>query len=292
MLKKGIMLLILSLSFQDQIRGAFFHELALVSAYAKGYAIAAEAEGLGSIFKNPAGLVSLSHTRVMSTASSYFNGAMNSASFSVGIPLTPHVKMAVSLPIKHVDSIPKTSDVNGKGVLTGYFDELETSGIVSFAALLDYTLSIGINVEYLWHRIDDKTGSGVSVDLGIQGAYQEWRWGLSMENAGNTAIQWTTGYRDRLPRRIHAGISRHVFEGVTVSGDSSWKEQGLDSIHLGTRIKLSPSFFIQAGLHNAMKTKRFSIGTQLILERWELSYAFSQHEQLGIIHKIGMDIHY
>ncbi len=269
------------------MEAASFREFALVNAFAKGLAITADNAGLETLYRNPAGLSGLHELTIASSYTSHLDNLAQISTFAIGLPLGS-VKAAFSVPLRFVSDIPETTAVNGRALQTGSFSEIKANAIATLSASPHERIHVGINGNYYYDLIKDKTGSGFGLDAGVLLDLGYVMVGGSAENIGGGAISWSTGSQDVLSQILHLGLSTAMTPiGRAFADVTSQKDKPLE-FNVGADVRLSDALHIEAGIQDARVKRFFSTGVRLILDDLKIDYAFSQLGELGSTHKIGI----
>ena len=183
----------------------------------------------------------------------------------------------------------------GKGAFALSWSRLDTVGDASFLDYAENTIALtygtylfkplylGVNLKQ--YRVNSTVGAGgQGVDLGLTYA-QDPRWviGVACQDVSRSEIAWDSGAKDRLPRRLRAGISSRIFSGTLAAAQVDWEDEKDRSEHLGLEQQLfSKVFSVRAGTMEQDGLWRFSFGFGLNFKKHlKLDYGWERQNLLG-----------
>jgi hypothetical protein len=258
-----------------------------VGAFAKGFAVTAEMSGLEAAYKNPAGINGIASATFSSVYTSQMDSFAQLANVGFGLPLGP-IKMAINVPMMAISDIPLTVDSAGRGSQIGSFSDTKINGILSLGMDVMENLHLGVNADYAYEKLAEQSGNGLGFDAGLIVDLPLFSLGASWQNLGGMAINWTTGYSDMIPQRFNFGVSTIETGFGRILADASSMSGRSAEMNVGYDAHLSPFFELQLGEHDLRVAKEFHIGFSLRLDGAQITYAFAQNQDLGSIHKIGI----
>ncbi len=161
-------------------------------------------------------------------------------------------------------------------------------------------IPIGVNVKLLQKDLFQVMGTGIGVDIGgmvfldLENIFMydwldEFAFGLSLNNIGNTIIYWSSEKRDDIPMQLIAGIGYfQTFDHLPIKFTLLWQQNSLykSDTQYGAELTLFDVVnvrggfnygYLQGGIGLAFGNSKFAFG---------LDYSFSNHD-LGNAHRIG-----
>lgn len=283
-----LILLVLVISLTGSIQ-ASFKSLSAVSALSKGYAITADHIGLEALYKNPAGLDSLTQTTISTTYGSFFDNFLQASSFGIGLPFFDNYTLGILIPIYKVSNIPKTIEVSGHGVQTDTFEDLQGAAIVGISGtFLNPAIHLGFSGSYYTHQLDTHHATGFGLDAGIIIDTVFGTIGASVQDIGGTKLNWDTQTTEIIPQITHIGLTLDLPILDKFLTDASFEKDKKTTYSIGIEKQLAPEFSLLAGINHLEEKAEFTLGAQLRIDQMQLNYAYSGHEELGTCHKIGL----
>ena len=168
--------------------------------------VAASTEGLFSAYWNPAGLVNMSKGKALGLMhSEYFAGI---AKYDYGAYASRAGKksaLAFSLIRFGVDNIPNTSQlIDAEGNIN--YDRVTSFSSADYAFGLSFAhltaiegLSYGVNARVIRRVAGDFAGSwGFGIDVGLQYAKKNWRFGAMFRDITTTVNSWKYSFSDEM----------------------------------------------------------------------------------------------
>jgi hypothetical protein len=265
------------------------NEIIPIKTFAKGQAVSAERMGIESVYSNPAGLTAIDGITYSASYSSFYENLYSSMGLSIGTKLDENIYLGISAPVKLITDIPETVEVNGVGAQIGSFSDIETAGIITLAMKLNQNINIGMNTSYYYHKIYNETASGLSLDLGVIADYGQISVGASIQNIGNSDLTWSTGLTEKQKQRISIGTMVEISKAITLLGDAVYEKDNI-MYNLGGELKFSSNLSIPFGINDISGINSLRLGVQLNLEKLSWNYAFCQQEDLGLIHKLSIEV--
>ncbi|MBL7717338.1 MAG: PorV/PorQ family protein [Flavipsychrobacter sp.] len=169
-------------------------------------AVSASSSDVTSAYWNPAGLMNIKQDyQVGLMHAEYFSGNAKYDYASVAMPLKDK-KRTLGFTVMRfaIDDIPNTIDYVQPD---GSFDESKLKSMTAgdYAFLLSYAqginlfknnteiqTSIGGNAKVIYRHLGKMaTAWGLGIDLGIQGKYKEWRFGITAKDITTTYTSWS-----------------------------------------------------------------------------------------------------
>lgn len=263
-------------------------ELGSVDAYAKGFATTADDHGgLESMYKNPAGIQDIKAPQLLTSYSSWFDNSYSVTALGAGLPLGKNWTLALVVPVKYISGIPVTEEHDGQALSIGSFSDLDSQTSVA----LGYhqgAFSTALKFDYVYKSINQVTGTGFGLGMGVLWSAQPFTFGVSILNLSDTKVLWTNNTTEAIPQEINLGAGMNTWAHTKVLADFTMVAHQNSRINLGGEWEASPYLGLSVGLQDITNSCRFTAGTQLHLNGMSLFYAFSQHSELGSIQKIGI----
>lgn len=281
--------------FFSNISHAYFEDLTLSEGYAKGYAITAEPLGLESLLKNPAGLSQIQRSVFRTSYANQFETLVQNLGVGIGFrPLKP-LRIGAYIPATIIQNITQSQNAGGRGLATGTFSNYESAYILGFSlSLFSDHLHFGTSYKLYNHGINNISGQGDGFDAGLLFTSTYFNIGASLQNIGDTAISWIDrSHFDVYKEQTNLGIALKLPQKISILADAQIIENEDIIINTGAQISIHPKLDILGGYKDAnTESASWRIGTLLKLNRLTIDYTFSNIEDLGTIHKIGVQIGY
>ena len=160
-------------------------------------------------------------------------------------------------------------------------------------------MAFGFNIKMIDLSLDNKSGSGVGIDLGyilklgldkifVSPYYGDLSIGISTQDMLNTRITWDTDskHKDNIARNFKIGFSYSqplpVFKSsLTLAYDLDTRYNGLE--HVGLEYLFNNLFAVRIGSNGGYMTT----GAGIYLWKLKVEYAFQSHD-LGNTHRVGI----
>lgn len=209
---KATLTILCALSLQSAFaqKRIYVNEYLNIGVGARGLSMAnaqsASVSDVTSSYWNPAGLMNIKYDyQVGLMHAEYFSGNAKYDYGSVAMPLKDK-KRVVGFTVMRfaIDDIPNTIDYVQPD---GSFDESKLKSMTAgdYAFLLSYAqgitlfknkpeiqTSVGGNVKIIYRHLGDMANAwGLGVDLGIQGKYKDWRFGITAKDITTTYTAWS-----------------------------------------------------------------------------------------------------
>jgi hypothetical protein len=299
---------------------------------ARALALGNSYTGLGSdavsFYWNPAGLAFLPNVQAATMYASLF-GALEKQNFvSVAVPVFGGAAISLSWIRVGVDDIPRylyleDDKINAFQRIYGYelpltaaaagsFNSVEDAYFISFAKHIPRKMDLGweyfeipvdfglgMNLKIIRQSLDNKSASGVGVDLGMMmrvslvevfddPAYGDLGVGLNIQDLTATSVSWNTDtkHTDKIPRNFRYGLSyaqplAFIASQITATADFNTHYNG--SSHLGLEYIYQSMFAVRLGMNDGL----FTTGAGLSVWKFQLDYAYQSH-YLGNSHRVSL----
>ena len=265
---------------------SILEDSAMVTGFAKGYALTADIESNESVAKNPALLTSIQDKIANLNVGNHFNGLYQSAMFSYITPISTKIKVGIFCPLNLVKGIPETIDNNGQGLQIGSFSDMHYEPKISVAtSLLDDKISLGLSAKYEGRKIQEERASRFGADIGLTAHISDLYVGLTAENIVSSALNWKSGAKETVLPTIHGGLRYHY--GITYLADVTHTAGNPTEFNAGLSWKATGNLAIFGGVKDLTSTRQYRLGLDLKLSKIGFTYAFGSHSELGITHKAG-----
>jgi hypothetical protein len=270
---------------------ASFTKIIPTSTFAKGFAVVAETGGVENIYHNPASIVGSKGTSVGVSYSSFYDNLYSTSSFEFITPLSDRVSIGFALPVKMISGIPLVVDSNGTGEQIGSFSDIETAGILSFAYKLTPNAYLGLNTYYYYRKIYEAQASNLGFDIGIIADYKKFAFGACLSNISNSQLEWTSGQKESQNQQITIGGLYRFTESFIGLADIEFID-GDYIVNVGAELWLTNTFAFTGGVYDCDRGKKISLGLQLLLNQFKWNYAFAEHDDLGLIQKVSLEVNF
>lgn len=245
-----------------------------------GGATVAVADGPQAALWNPASVSWLAQNQLqVGTVRLFEDTSVNSLAFAKPSSRLPSI--AFNLLQLKSGEFERTNELNES---LGTFDEGNLAAALTISQALSSAWSVGANLKLVRQSIEDFSGSGLGVDLGVMGSpLRDLRLGASLLNVGGPSI--TLREEDEAyPNELRGGAALTLLEGHgLVSAEAVHRADAGTQLRTGAELRilalaLRVGWFIDnvsAGLGY-----RFVNGLQF-------DYGMSDHE-LGMTHRFGL----
>jgi hypothetical protein len=309
------------LAMAEEYAGEFLNIPVGAKAVGMGGAFGPCADDPSAIYWNPAGLGSLKKPELAIAHSSLFSYIANHDFLSLVWPLSRNSSIGLAWIRFGVDDIPRFS-FNVGTLPEGTFGDNENAVLLSYGNSINrvsfgkpWIINTGGSIKYIYNSLDDRTATGVGLDLGllIKIDIDDWmaqrstsqpivgilpamvnkkRLGgiaLSLvgDDIGGTKIAWNTrtNHSDVRITKLKYGLSYNnqinlIKSEITIAWENSSEEYYRE--RLGAEIKYRKMIAFRTG----WAQKRANFGAGLYIWRFNIDYAYSAHD-LGSTHRIG-----
>jgi len=299
---------------------------------ARALALGGAYTGLGSdavsFYWNPAGLAFLPNFQASSMYASLFGTLEKQNYVSAAIPVFGGAAVSLSWIRVGVDDIPRylyeeNDRINAFQRIYGYelpltqeasgsFSSYEDAYFISFAKHIPRKVDLGwqyfeipvdfglgMNLKVIRQSLDDKSASGVGIDLGTlirisldevfdDPMYGDFGLGLNIQDLTNTSISWDTDTKhvDKIPHNFRYGFSyaqplAFIASQITFAADFNTNYDG--SSHVGMEYVYQSMFALRMGYNRGY----FTTGAGLNIWKFQLDYAYQNH-LLGNSHRVSL----
>ena len=193
------------------------------------------------------------------------------------------------------------------GIKTGEFGAGEVAMIIGYSNELDKNFYYGANIKFIYSGIENRSSTGVAMDLGLNYSIPEVRWnfGFSILNLGTQLTQYYNTSED-LPLDIRLGFSKTLehlpftfFASLNKLQDKydSFGER-FQQFTFGGEFKLSKVMKLRFGYDNEKRKEYkiggtagiagFNLGLGILVSNYNFDYSFSSMGSIGALHRIGI----
>lgn len=269
---------------------AMDRDLSTVYSSAKGFAITAEPSGLEGSFKNPA-TIDIDALTWASSYSDYFAGDVQTINLGVGFNLCRNISIAIQFPTQLVTDIPQSiTNENGNGTIIDSFGTIESEAVLSLSTALSTMWAIGGTIRYYYADLHAGSGQGAAIDAGVLMQLEHVNLGLAVHNIGKRRIRWNNGREEVHNEQIHIGSRINIPFLHHLLIDTTMEKNRPSISNIGIHTPLFHAFSLYGGLRRAISDPQLHLGASLTTEQFNIHYTYSNHEYLGIIHKIGITL--
>lgn len=290
-------------------------------ALGMGGAYVALSDDVYGHYWNPSGLAFVNTYQAGSMHAQLFNSFAQQNYLSVAVPLFGGVTIGGSWLRVSVDDIkryqaPDDDRLPGdqlKFPSTGTFSDANDIFVLSFAkyqrVILDLgwqyfefpiDIGYGANIKMINEALDNKTGSGIGLDLGFilklelrhifdDKNFGDLIWGVSGQDIAETTITWDTASKrkDKVERNFKYGLAYKqpldfIDSQFTLSFDLNSRYAG--STHFGTEFLYNSLLAVRVGLNDG----DFTTGAGVYVWNFKVDYALQTHEALGKLHRVSL----
>ena len=249
-------------------------------------AMVANADGVGALFYNPAGVardgsgeVSFSHTELMQD--------LRLDNISVAVPLKNGSGIGVGLTYLGYGSI---AGYDAAGTSTGSLSAYSFMMNVGYSQKLSEVLSAGVAVKPVFEKLDDLDAKTVTFDLGLMAEVGQFSFGAQYANIGGKLkyVEEEVG----LPTTMRFGMSYRTLGSSSVVSVAGNKEEG-EGISFGAGIEYSYNSMLtfRAGYGGSLEdqtnsTDGMALGIGLNLSHIGIDYSYRPSSTSEGIHQI------
>ena len=257
------------------------------------------------LFYNPASIGTLSMPKV---SVSYVNHLMdvNAGTLSYGQYIEGIGSVGAGIIYMNYGSFNRTDELLN---VLGTFSAADVALVAGIAAHYDENILVGINAKYIYSSLAEYRSTALAVDLGIlyDIPSQNLSIGGSVLNIGKQ-LKTYAGINEPLPLDVKIGITKrpeHLpvflnidFHRLNESGDKFLDR--FSNLTVGAEFLMSKSLRVRVGYNNKqrkdLKTGTsaglggFSLGVGLILNEYQIDYAYNSYGDFGGIQRFSLGI--
>jgi hypothetical protein len=257
------------------------------------------------LFYNPASIGTLTMPKV---SVSYVNHLMdvNAGTLSYGQYIEGIGSVGAGIIYMNYGSFNRTDELLN---VLGTFSAADVALVAGIAAHYDENILVGINAKYIYSSLAEYRSTALAVDLGIlyDIPSQNLSIGGSVLNIGKQ-LKTYAGINEPLPLDVKFGITKrpeHLpvflnidFHRLNESGDKFLDR--FSNFTVGAEFLMSKSLRVRVGYNNKqrkdLKTGTsaglggFSLGVGLILNEYQIDYAYNSYGDFGGIQRFSLGI--
>ena len=137
-------------------------------------------------------------------------------------------------------------------------------------------MSIGASFNIFQSKTFDYHQEETKLDLGLQGSFKQFNYGISIQNLSENTI-------------VNTGISYSIHQHQILFDIRMMQDKDAE-LQLGLRYALTPSLSFIYGNQNITNSFSPRIGTEIELHNLILSYNYTHHKYLGLTHRVGLKL--
>jgi hypothetical protein len=271
---------------------------------------------------NPAGLAQIRYPELAGMHSRRFEGIVNYDYIGFATPFRARETLGLTVIRTAVDDIPITAlprpdldigvtyyDNDGNLVANRPYvakmvNDAEYAFYLSYAKARSGRLSYGANVKFVRKGVGDNSAWGMGFDIGaLWNPTHSLMVGFNFQDVTTTLLAWDTGTRELISPTLKTGVAypfqaHFLSSQFIIAADADIRFEGrrfASQVHAG-----DVSFDFHAGgewllrhvvaLRLGNDVGHLSAGAGIRLPRLDVDYAFLQHEDLGVTHRVSLRI--
>jgi hypothetical protein len=257
------------------------------------------------LFYNPASLGTLSTPKI---SASYVNHLMdvNAGTLSYGQYMEGIGNIGAGVTYINYGSFNRTDEFFNT---LGTFGATELAIVAGIATRYDDDFFVGINAKYIYSSIAEYSSSGLAIDLGFlyDIPSQNITIGGSVLNIGKQSYPYIST-KEPLPLDVKLGITKRpehlpVFLNLDFHRLNEGGDNFLDrfsSFTVGAEFLMSKSLRVRVGYNNKQRKELktgtsaglggFSLGFGLVLNEYQIDYAYNSYGDFGGIQRFSLGI--
>jgi len=130
---------------------------------------------------------------------------------------------------------------------------------------------------------------GKALDIGLIADYDSIAIGLMVHNVGGHSLKWSTDQEETIEMKQTLGVLLRPLEDITMQGDVILVNDQI-TYNLGGQWNIASSLGILGGVKDITGNQSWRLGLSLNLGKVTWNYAYSQHVDLGVIHKLAVEV--
>jgi hypothetical protein len=259
-------------------------------AAAMGYTHTAIAQGTDSIFYNPAGSVFFRKGFEMKTNSVKQFGDVQNTQIALGWkPEKLDWVMGAAYYRSELSGIPVTAIQDSQQVQVNSLNtvkQIYTLNLSTF--LIPQFLSFGLNAKSYLYDFSLAKATGLGIDAGLLARFESenqnfFAAGLVVHNLNKTAISWSTGHTDTIPRRLSVGVAigRSMWDRkIILATDYHTTDLFEKFSSVGLEFELFPDF-LKARVGSQSNQSGMTLGLGLTYSGASIDFAYLPNTDLG-----------
>jgi len=272
------------------------------------------ADDVSAITKNSSGLMQVLEKQIICTYSSIYNGMANFGSVSLVLIPKSVSRIGMSWAYFVVPDIPDTRNIlytDSEGRTGSNPDEFNPkvhdiiiydpqlySSIYSdvfavnalhlcYAHQIRHSIFMGVGIRYVHLRLLGVVGNTLGIDWSCMYKITNLRVGIALKNLFSTSIKWQSGYEDRVPVELSAGVS-YTFDKIPVKFFSKgvvsceMEYRTVSGIGFGGELWMKDMIVLRCGIKQFSNVSNYGVGLGIKLrDSWMVNYTFSSNLSAG-----------
>ena len=259
-----------------------------VQTFSLGGATTGSLHGLSAVSQNPASLGTVSTTQVQTQAGTYFEGSATALRIAAAQPINSSSSWSVQLPIYTISSIPHTTiGSNNKAQQLGTFSDTEVKVLASYAKhFYRLNTTVGVTAGALYHSIHTESAYGANLAIGALTEHRNGSTGLAIRNIPLVSKTWTTGHSEESELQIALGTAYDILTNGQVLADISYDTEV--ELNAGVSVDIKQELTLMGGVNNVTNSPQARVGARLAVGSFIVDYGAAFHNDLGMVHKVGL----
>jgi len=248
-----------------------------------GVAVCGGADG----FSNPASLANLKSKEVLFMRHQW----LSEVSFNYLAGALPLEKQGIACSINLINTgnMKRTTYSNPDG--SGNF---ETGGMVvaaGYGRIVGPQIKVGASAKYISQKIDDKTGTGIGIDIGTLYQMKKITLGAAVQNIGISRIKFIEK-EESLPVVIKAGCGYEMKNGL-IGIDISKPNDNSVKFNLGGEYQINPIFVVRLGYDSSVdEGSGITAGIGITYQNLTFNGAYLGAGELGSTFRLSSSIRF
>lgn len=259
-----------------------------------GEAYVGLAEGVSSIYYNPAGLVQSKTKEATFMHNAYFEGINHE--FVGYVHPMQDMKRVIGIGVigLFIDDIKRKTKATF--VDEGSFKSNDYSLIFSLGQEIREDILGGLSLKVIRQKLDKEKGLGVGIDVGLlrkNYPIENFNIGMVLQNIGQKMKIYKEEFT--LPIIFKVGIAyRLPNDKLLLVADLKKPYDNEASIHLGLEYKILESIFLRGGYRYKLDNLKnepltdLTLGVGFVIKDFKLDYAFIPYDKLEDTHRISL----
>jgi hypothetical protein len=257
------------------------------------------------LFYNPAAIATITTPKV---SAGYVNHLMdvNAGTLCYGQYINGIGNIGAGVIYMNYGSFNRTDEFLN---VLGTFNAADVALIAGIATHYDDNILVGVNAKYIYSSIAEYSSTALAVDLGFlyDVPSQNLSIGASVLNIGQQ-LKTYDGLKELLPLDVKFGITKrpeHLpvflnidFHRLNESGDKFFDR--FSNISVGAEFLMSKSLRLRMGYNNQQRKELktgttaglagFSLGAGLVLNEYQIDYAYNSYGAFGGIQRFSLGV--
>lgn len=262
-------------------------------AEALGNAAVAHNLGQGSVFINPANIITDKQLEIISSTGKMFE---DYTKYSIGFArqlLDKKTFIGINYTGAEIDGLKRVEKIDDRPEVLYESSDSRSVFIATMAHRFNKKLNFGMNLKFYRHQMFEQSASAMSIDLG--GQYQiikNLKAGGCYRNITGSKLSWTTGHDDDLEKEMQLGLSlkgKLIFWDTYFNIDNVYNRHNETIKNYGAEIWLLKEVLaLRAGKND----DQVKFGLGLNVNDMFVDYVYSDHQDLAESHKISLGAYF